>query len=187
MHTVSMKSMKVLGLVHMYVQSRKTQSEYMRSLHMWCTVSSLWTHNKAKQGKCCTVQAVMCLDHVGLRRLQLTSLMRQPLSSCCYYCAIAKDRVWWDSPGYCVLCRKVGRPIRCRNRRLWLMHHFDCGTRLKTYCCLPYRSLWTPQSSWKTGSRGIGLPNTRTMPLAAETAIGLPNTRTMPLAAETAR
>ena len=42
------------------------------------------------------------------------------------------------------------------------------NTRLKTYHYLPYRLLWTPQTSWKRGLEVSVLCNVKTVPLVAE-------------------
>ena len=76
-------------------------------------------------------------------------LTRQPLPSNCYFCAIAKDRVWSDSTGFVSYAGMLAGQSDYRNRCLWLMNPFACGHKVENILLFAYCSLQTPQTSWK--------------------------------------
>ena len=67
------------------------------------------------------------MEHARNFALELIvpSLIPAHQPSRCYYCTIAKDRVWSNSMGFCVLCRNVSRSLRLQEQVMWLINHFD--------------------------------------------------------------
>ena len=67
----------------------------------------------------------------------------------CYYCAIAKDRLWSDSTGFMSYAGLLAGQSDYRNRCLWLMNPFACGHKVEIILLFAYCSLQTPQTLWK--------------------------------------